>query len=499
MTSSTILLPSALAAQVVLKQSEHDGCAVHANGESWSQASLMQAADRIRCALAPHVPAQGGVVVVALSNPAHFVSAVLGVWSANCAVALGSATFGRADIDAMRMHLQPAVALVDDVHADGWRGPSTVETEEDLVLSSGTACRVIPFETFQRRENLAVVKFSSGTTGVPKMVAINGAQIMAAVQIVTSGLELTSRDTVWCPVPVHHSYGFDLGVLPLLYTGTRLVAERAAIPRRFWTDAARFEASVVLGVPSLYRAILRSGVARPLESAPPRWLISCTAPLPDYTARAFRERNGVSLCQHYGSSETGAVAIQAATMDDPSAGSVGNAMPGVTIQILDHDGNAVAEGVVGRVSVQSAGVASGYLSGAPTGPSPFLPNGGRFLMGDRGRLLGGELCLEGRVDDLINIGGLKVSPAEVIAVLEAHPEVDEAAVTGLVDSDGEQSMYAMVASTSTSLTESALIDWCRTALADFKIPRRVDIRAALPRAHSGKVRLTLDPISKTLS
>jgi acyl-CoA synthetase (AMP-forming)/AMP-acid ligase II len=146
----------------------------------------------------------------------------------------------------------------------------------------------------------------------------------------------------------------------------------------------------------------------------------------------------------------------------------------------------------GEVVVESAAVARRYVLGAPPGESPLRD--GVFRTGDLGRIDSrGFLTIEGRRDAMINVGGLKVSPTEVAATLERHSAVREAAVLGFPAGRGEEVVYAVVES-SGPVGEDELIDWCRESLAGHKVPRRIEIRDALPRTATGKVRLGVDDL-----
>ena len=136
--------------------------------------------------------------------------------------------------------------------------------------------------------------------------------------------------------------------------------------------------------------------------------------------------------------------------------------------------------------VRSRAVAQGYIMGGPPGPSPLRD--GVYRTGDLGVFEEGFLSLRGRRDRLINVGGLKVSPDEVVATLESHPAVWEAAVTGVRDAAGEEVVYAVVALRAAA-TERDLLTFCRARLAEHKVPRRIDVGRELPRGPTGKVRI----------
>ena len=230
------------------------------------------------------------------------------------------------------------------------------------------------------------------------------------------------------------------------------------------------------------RAFLAAHTTSSPDLSGVRWLLSCTAPLAPETVIEFFDRFAVPVCQHYGSSETGAVTthVQGEVRNRPA--SVGRPMAGVDVRV-DSDGEIV---------VESAAVAERYVLGAPVGPSPL--RNGIFRTGDVGHMDSeGFLTVIGRRDAMINVGGLKVSPAEVSATLERHSAVREAAVLGVPDGLGQEVVYAAVA-LSGSAGEDELLAFCRGELADYKVPRRIEIRDALPRTATGKVRLGVEDL-----
>jgi long-chain acyl-CoA synthetase len=333
----------------------------------------------------------------------------------------------------------------------------------------------------------ALFKTTSGSTGVPKSVAIEGAALLTEAENLARSLALSPGEHIVAPVPLSHSYGFDLGVLASLHSGATLRPVDAVVPRRIMAALARRETKVFLGVPSMYQLLLdnQHGPAPSLSHV--RYALSCTAPLQRRTLELFNERFLIPLCQHYGSSETGAVAthVPAEVMRRPE--STGVPINNVRLKIVGEEGDQLSPGGVGEVVVQSGALALGYATGTPQGRDPF--DGGWYHTGDRGKLdEDGFLYLVGRMDDLINVGGLKVSPYEVVQVLESLPQVKEAAATGVRDTAAGQVVYAAV-TLSSPATEDELIRACHGKLADYKIPRRIEIREELPRGPSGKIRL----------
>jgi long-chain acyl-CoA synthetase len=303
---------------------------------------------------------------------------------------------------------------------------------------------------------------------------------------VTAALATGPGTRIIAPVSLSHSYGFDLGVLPTLVTGCTLHTTEAFAPRPLHRLLAEDRPTVFLGVPAMYRMLLATpaGDRRPSQRCR---LLSCTAPLPPEVVTRFHEAFGAAICQHYGSSETGAVALQEPDAAIQRPASVGRAMGPVTVAIRGADGTDRPDGSEGEIVVLSDAVAHGYVMGPPPGPSPFA--GRSYRMGDLGvRDRDGYLFVHGRLDDLINVGGNKVSPTEVVRVLESHSAVREAGVTAMRDALGEEVVYAMVVPDGPA-TEADLIRHCRERMAEYKVPRRIDIAGRLPRGPTGKVRL----------
>jgi long-chain acyl-CoA synthetase len=252
-------------------------------------------------------------------------------------------------------------------------------------------------------------------------------------------------------------------------------------------EMARKDISVYLGVPSMYRFFLETRVDSPPDLSHIRYLLSCTAPLDPQVVEAFHRKFNATICQHYGSSETGGATTHVPSEVLSHSESVGRAMPGVRIRTLDADGNVQPAGAEGEVVVESPAVARKYLMGQEVEPSPLQD--GRYLTGDIGRIdKDGYLYVTGRKDKLINVGGLKVSPEEVVRVLESCPAVREAAVTGIREDNNEEIVFAAVTLRSAA-DENDILEYCHGRLAEYKIPRRIDIREELPRSATGKIRL----------
>lgn len=446
---------------------------------------LWKEADRLAALFARARIPEGAVVGLALPNSPRFLEAVLALWRLDATVALLSPQYGSGELAAIATGIEPAYIVADTTTAAGISAAvpisrsSAVGDLEVLVPDAGAEASA---------RSAAVLKFSSGSTAEPKGIALSAGNVIVEVENVTRTFGLGHGDRILAGVPLFHSYGFDLGVLPTLYAGSTLVLQDSFVPRRTLAALAGSGLAAFLGVPAQYRALLAARVDPAPDLSGIRWLLSCTAPLAPEVVTAFSERFRAPISQHYGSSETGAVTTHVPSEVLRRPASVGRPMAGVRVIVADTDGATLPPGQEGEVVVESGAVAAGYVLGAPPDPSPFRE--GSFWTGDVGRMdADGFLTLLGRRDALINVGGLKVSPMEVAATLERHPAVREAAVIGLPDGQGDELPYAVV-TLSGPADESELLAFSRAALAEYKVPRRIEIRDELPRTASGKVRLT---------
>jgi long-chain acyl-CoA synthetase len=474
-----------MAGSALLREAMHtrtgglgDRVAVQTSDGDLTFEELWGEAERTAGAFRAEGVAPGAAVGLLAPNSPRFVIAFLALCRLGATVALLSPQYGRGELEAISSGVALSSIVADE---PGPHVEAGLELERRGAAGGLTVLVLARAAEAASRESEALLKFSSGSTAEPKGIALTADNVLAEAETITNTLELGPGQTVVAAVPLFHSYGFDLGVLSTLYAGTTLRLEDAFVPRRTLTGLGDAGVTAFLGVPAQYRSFLDTRFASVPDLSRVRWLLSCTAPLGPETITGFHERFRAVICQHYGSSETGAVTthVPAEVLARPA--SVGRAMTGVQITLDD-----------GEVVVTSNAVASRYVLGAPPDSSPL--GAGVFRTGDLGRLDSeGFLTLLGRKDALINVGGLKVSPAEVTAALQQHPAVREAAVLGVPDGRGEQVVYAAVA-LSRPADEAELLTFCRSTLADYKVPRRIEIREALPRTPSGKVRLRLEDI-----
>ena len=332
---------------------------------------------------------------------------------------------------------------------------------------------------------VAMLKLTSGSTGVPKATLTTEAQLVADGRALIEAMGITPHLWQLGVIPVSHSYALGNVVAPLLLQGTPVVLRDAFVPAQLLDDAVRVDARIFAGVPFMFErlaAMLRDGCAWPARLDT---LISAGAPLDRAVAQAIAERSGRCIHSLYGTSETGGIAYDAHPEADGEV-TMGRPVPGVTLAFWP---DAAALPGTGRIHVTGPAVSSGYAAGAEAGGF----TGGGFLTGDLGALgADGRLRLKGRVSSFVNVAGRKVLPEEVEDVLRTHPLVADARVFGVPDQRRGEQLAACVVPRppvdgAAALGVVALRAFCAERLAPYKIPRALVLSPALPRDERGKV------------
>ena len=341
----------------------------------------------------------------------------------------------------------------------------------------------------------AVVKLTSGSTGLPRGIATPSEALVADDAALAASMGLRPDERILATVPMSHSYGLSSIVMPALMRGSVLVVpEEAAVFDPFAT-AERTGATFFPTAPAYLDAMLRIAEA-PARPATLRLVTTAGARLSPETARRFRETFGLAVHVFYGASESGGICYDREG-GAGERGTVGTPVEGVRVTLEpppgektgdddDAAGDVREEGGEegGVVTVRSAAVAAGYI---PEG-DPRLADG-RFRAGDVAAWsAGGELVLRGRLDDLINIKGKKVNPREVEGVIGQLAGVEEVAVLGvLLRAQSGEVLRAVIACRPGSLSAEQVLSWCRPRLSAHKVPRSVLLVPEMPRTSRGKL------------
>jgi long-chain acyl-CoA synthetase len=324
---------------------------------------------------------------------------------------------------------------------------------------------------------------SSGSTGRPKLVLRSAEQVRAAMQIHARSVSLAAGDRVLALVPLEHAYGFGNVLLASLDAGACVVFPDSSHPRAVAALAEREQVALLATAPVFFDLCARTRGVAPDAFRRVRACISVGSALGVEVHRAFTSTFGAPLWQSYGASEAGPVCLNTGGEAEDGVLALGRPCPGVEVSLQDDAGRTLSEAETGEIVVRSPGVALGY-AGVPDGASRIA--GGRFFSGDLGRREGGLVFFAGRRKLLIATAGRKVDPLEVERVLLRHPDVVDAAVVAEPVSDSQDVVKAIVVARR-PLDATALIGFCAQSLAPYKLPRRVEFRASLPRDALGKL------------
>jgi long-chain acyl-CoA synthetase len=256
--------------------------------------------------------------------------------------------------------------------------------------------------------------------------------------------------------------------------------------RREILDLITRERITFLGaVPQIFSILGQTPIRGEVDLSSLRVVFSSSAPLLPADNRRFHERYGIIVRQLYGSTETGSISFNRHPAPESCLESVGTAIEGVRVEVVDEKGQALPPGQEGELTIASPFAASGYLGNEVATRESFRD--GAYFSGDVGtKDARGYVTITGRKKLMINRGGFKVNPYEVEAAIKEHPKVVDVAVYGAPSPQGDDLVCAVIVSSEACTTEEILMH-CRDRIADYKIPARIEFRDTLPKSATGKL------------
>jgi acyl-CoA synthetase (AMP-forming)/AMP-acid ligase II len=335
-------------------------------------------------------------------------------------------------------------------------------------------------------EDIAMILHTSGTTSRPKRVPIRHRNLMASTQNIINAYQLTAKDTTLCLMPLFHIHGLVGCLLATVASGGTLVCPHCFDGLQFWKWVGTYHPTWYSAAPTLHQVILdRASHNKAIVKANPfRFIRSSSAPLPPVVIEQMESILGAPVIESY--SMTEAAHMMATNPLPPKTrkpGTVGYGF-GVEIGIMDEAGNLLSEEMLGEVVVKGANVIDGYENNPDANGTAFV--NGWFRTGDQGIIEEGYLRLTGRIKELINRGGEKISPLEVDDVLLRHPAVAEALAFAVPHRSLGEDIHAAVV-LKKLVPEKELKTHCAKTLANFKVPNQIHILEELPRGATGKL------------
>ena len=478
----------------LLEQADSSHIAIRTETKTLNYAELGRLVNVLAQALADFGLRAGDRIAISLPNGLEVISAFLAASTAGTAAPLNPGY----TVDEFKFYLEDtrARALIVPANSGKEARTAALETHVAIIECETRDDGDIHFsmkeplsetaEDNSADKDIALILHTSGTTSRPKRVPLAHANLLTSARNVANTYQLTPDDVSLCVMPLFHVHGLVASTLATFRSGGTVVVPPKFNPLSFWATVREHGATWYSAVPTIHQVLLsRAKAARPSGAEQLRFIRSCSASLAPQLMTDMEATFGAPVLEAYGMTEA---AHQMASNPLPprarKAGSVGQGTA-VEIGILDEAGNILPPGATGEVSIKGPNVFSGYEGNAQANAESF--SDGWFRTGDQGILDNeGYLTLVGRIKELINRGGEKISPREIDETLLQHPAVAEACCFAIPDRVYGEGVAAAVVLKDTA-TEKDLIAHCRSSLSDFKCPTKIFVMDAIPRTATGKI------------
>jgi malonyl-CoA/methylmalonyl-CoA synthetase len=346
-------------------------------------------------------------------------------------------------------------------------------------------------------DDLAAILYTSGTTGRSKGAMLSHGNLLSNAQMLKDYWGWVTGDVLIHALPIFHVHGLFVAIHGALLNGSKMIWMAKFDPKV--VIAKLPQASVFMGVPTLYVRMLAEPSLTREQASTMRLFIAGSAPLLIETFKEWQERTGHTILERYGMSETIMLTSNPYRADarhhnqtERRGGTVGFALPGVSLRVQGDDGQAMPVGEIGGIQVKGPNVFSGYWR-MPEKTKEEFTHDGYFKTGDVGKIdERGYVTIVGRSKDLIISGGYNVYPAEIEGYINEMPGVAESALIGVPHPDfGEVGIAVVIPKSGASIDAEHIVATIKSQLANFKIPKKCYVVSELPRNTMGKVQKNL--------
>lgn len=346
-----------------------------------------------------------------------------------------------------------------------------------------------PIRRAKRRaaDELAVLLYTSGTSGRPKGVMLSAGNLEANIDQIIRWAKFDHRDVLLGVLPQFHSFGLTVLTLLPLAVGGKAVYTARFLAKKVLNLATQHQVTAFVAIPSMFNALSAAKHGGAECFAKLRYAVSGGEPLPDVVADAFLKRFGVRIAEGYGLTETSPVTNWCLPQEWRHR-SVGRPLPDVEQRIVAADESVLPANHDGEIRIKGPNVMQGYWN-LPEETRAVFDAQGFFRSGDMGRFDNdGHLFITGRIKEMLIISGENVFPREIEEVLNRHPSVKDSAVIGMADPmRGELPLAFVELQEGAVFDETALQHHCRATLPAYKVPREIRHLQALPRNATGKI------------
>jgi len=458
-------------------------------------AELYAAVDRLAAGLQQWGLRKGDRVAFFLGNGPQFLIAYLAVIRLGAIMVPINLRYRRMELSHILADCTPRLLVTDRAHA-GW--------VEELGEAKASLTAILLAEEFEQwmadatalqiplvqSDDLALIMYTSGTTGRSKGAMITHNNVISTVTGLLAAWAWQPDDRLLLCLPLFHTHGLIVGAHCALAAGATILL-RPGYTATTVAELVDGAATLFFAVPTIYVRLVEELRALPARDfAHMRLFCSGSAPLAPETFTAFQALTGHTILERYGMTETG-MNLSNHYAGARIAGSVGTPLPGVSMRIVNPQNGDVAPGAEGELLVRGGNVCCGYWNAPEKTAASFSYDGvGQqwFHTGDLARqdAQTGYVTLLGRRHELIISGGFNIYPREIEELLATYPGVAEAAVVGLPHAEWGEVPAAYLVCTD-AIDQAALITYCKTQLASFKVPRQITLVQELPRNAMGKL------------
>lgn len=465
----------------------------------WTYYDFLEAVDNARTALRDAGVRAGDRVMVVSENCRAFAGVVFAISVLDAWPVPVNARLSTQEIDAVRKHCTPRRVVYTSASAHARRhaehdGAEVVHIAGIGSIGLGALSEDAVPEPVEKdgAKQVAILLYTSGTTGRPKAVMLTHRNILSVASAASRIRSLTPGDRIYAVLPLSHVVGFTVLLVGTLFSGATVVISPRFDPAAVIRDITEHHVTIMLGVPSMFAFLVEYANAKAIDSFELRSLrviSSSGAPLSVHLKADVERLFGMTLCNGYGITECSPTIAQVRLESPRKDLSVGPPLPGVELKIVASNGTSLPDGEVGELHVRGPNVMKGYYR-APEETAAVIDPEGWFNTRDLARVEDGNLFVIGRTKELIIRFGFNVYPAEVENVLAGHPAVLRAAAVGRRgpgDLGGEEIVAFVLCADGAKISPEELLAYAARHLAPYKVPSEIVIVPELPLTSTGKV------------
>lgn len=468
--------------------------AVADGGSTVSYEELLRWSEALSGQLERHHRIEGRKVALVLPNSAAFVAAFFAVSRAGGIVAPLSMEYRSQELKYYLTDIDPTAIFVNTTAVNQVRDAiESLARRPSLFLLNGPGrCETVSLGDAQssaspfRANCPLLLLYTSGSTGQPKRVVRTHTQVRTETETLQSLFSVSATDRFLGATPFCHVNGLVRSMLTATLAGATLYPVREFSRRTILQLISKERLTFFGGVPQMFILLAQTPPRDAVDLSSLRVVFSSSAPLSAPDNREFHRAYGVPIRQLYGSTETGTISYNDNPDIEAHLASVGRPLPGVTVAVVDHGGTQLTAGMEGELVVSSPFAITFYDGNEAATRKSFRD--GFYLTGDLGRVdTQGYVTLSGRKSLMINRGGYKVNPYEVEEAIRRYPKIADVVVLGAPGPYGDDVIRCVIVPAEPCTAEEIVL-YCRSQIAAYKIPSRIEFRESLPKTATGKIR-----------